>query len=239
MSSLTTTVKAMVFDVFGSVVDWRGSIIRDLTRWGERNGVHADWALLADKWRGLYQPQMERVRTGARPWTILDVLHRESLDQLLPEFGLGHLTESQRDHVNRVWHRLDAWPDSIAGLGRLKSRYIIGPLSNGNVALLTHMAKYAGLPWDAILSTELYRAYKPQPAAYLGVANILGLQPAEVMLCAAHNNDLGAARAAGLKTAFWPRPNEHGPGQTGDLAASESWDIVALDIRDLATQMGC
>ena len=239
MSSLTTTVKAMVFDVFGSVVDWRGSIIRDLTRWGERNGVHADWALLADKWRGLYQPQMERVRTGARPWTILDVLHRESLDQLLPEFGLGHLTESQRDHVNRVWHRLDAWPDSIAGLGRLKSRYIIGPLSNGNVALLTHMAKYAGLPWDAILSTELYRAYKPQPAAYLGVENILGLQPAEVMLCAAHNNDLGAARAAGLKTAFWPRPNEHGPGQTGDLAASESWDIVALDIRDLATQMGC
>ncbi len=239
MSSLTHTVKAMVFDVFGSVVDWRGSIIRDLTRWGEQQGVQADWALLADKWRGLYQPQMERVRTGARPWTILDVLHRESLDQLLPEFGLAHLTESQRDHVNRVWHRLDAWPDSIAGLGRLKCRYIIGPLSNGNVALLTNMAKYAGLPWDAILSTELYRAYKPQPAAYLGVANILGLQPAEVMLCAAHNNDLGAARAAGLKTAFWPRQTEHGPGQTGDLTAAESWDIVALDIRDLATQMGC
>ena len=238
MSPLTTSVKAMVFDVFGSVVDWRGSIIRDLTRWGQQHGTQADWALLADKWRGLYQPQMERVRSGARPWTILDVLHRESLDQLLPEFGLGHLTESQRDHVNRVWHRLDAWPDAIAGLNRLKSRYVIGPLSNGNVALLTNMAKYAGLPWDAILSTELYRAYKPQPAAYLGVAAILGLEPGEVMLCAAHNDDLRAARAAGLKTAFWPRPTEYGPDQTKDRAATEAWDIVAFDIRDLATQMG-
>ncbi|MEI6115227.1 MAG: haloacid dehalogenase type II, partial [Burkholderiales bacterium] len=150
MPSLTSTVKAMVFDVFGSVVDWRGSIIRGLTRWGQQNATEADWALLADKWRALYQPQMERVRAGHRPWTILDVLHRESLDQLLPEFGLGHLTESQRDHVNRVWHRLDAWPDSIAGLNRLKSRYIIGPLSNGNVPLLTNMGKYAVLPWDAI-----------------------------------------------------------------------------------------
>lgn len=238
MSALTSTVKAMVFDVFGSVVDWRGSIIRDLTRWGQQNGVQADWALLADKWRALYQPQMEKVRSGERAWTILDVLHRESLDQLLPEFGLGHLSEAQRDHVNRVWHRLDAWPDSIAGLNRLKSRYIIGPLSNGNVALLTNMAKYAGLPWDAILSTELYRAYKPQPAAYLGVANILGLQPGEVMLCAAHNGDLAAARAAGLKTAFWARPTEHGPEQKTDIAATQAWDIVALDIRDLARQMG-
>lgn len=162
-----------------------GSIIRDPTRWGEQTGVHADWALLADQWRGLYQPQMERVRTGERPWTILDALHRESLDQLLPEFGLGHLTESQRDHVNRVWHRLDAWPDSIAGLGRLKA-------ATSSARFPTAMSRYSptwqstpACPGDAIiLSTELYRAYKPQPAAYLGVANILGLQPAEVGSCA-------------------------------------------------------
>ncbi len=238
MSALTSSVKAMVFDTFGSVVDWRGSIVRDLTKWGDEHGRSANWAELADKWRGRYQPQMEQVRSGKRDWTILDVLHRESLNGLLSEFGLDDLTEAQRNHINRVWHRLDAWPDAVSGLWRLKSRFILGPLSNGNVALLTDIAKYSGLPWDVILSTELFRCYKPQPQSYLGVCSILGLAPGEVMMCAAHNDDLRAARAAGLKTAFWPRPQEHGPGQTTNLVASEEWDVIAEDIRDLARQMG-
>lgn len=236
--TLTTTVKAMVFDTFGSVVDWRGSIIRDLTQWGQENGYAADWAALADKWRGRYQPQMEKVRSGQREWTILDVLHRESLDALLPEFGLDAMTEVQRQHVNRVWHRLDGWPDSVAGLSRLKSKYIIAPLSNGNISLLTDIAKYTGLPWDLNLSTEVFKCYKPQPQSYLGVCAALQLEPEQVMMCAAHNDDLLAARRVGLKTAFWARPTEHGPGQTTNLQATENWDIVAKDIRDLARQMG-
>jgi 2-haloacid dehalogenase len=238
MSALTSSVKAMVFDTFGSVVDWRGSITRDLTRWGAENGYSCDWTALAVKWRSLYQPSMEKVRSGQREWTILDVLHRESLERLLPEFGLEKMTEAQRQHVNKVWHRLDGWPDAVAGLTRLKSKYIIAPLSNGNVSLLTDIAKYTGLPWDLNLSTEVFRCYKPQPQSYLGVANILQLDPSEVMMCAAHNDDLAAARKVGLKTAFWPRPTEHGPEQKTNLSASENWDIVAKDIRDLATQMG-
>ena len=238
MSTLTSTVKAMVFDTFGSVVDWRGSITRDLTRWGTENGYSCDWTALAVKWRALYQPSMEKVRSGQREWTILDVLHRESLEQLLPEFGLEKMTEAQRQHINKVWHRLDGWPDAVSGLTRLKSKYIIAPLSNGNVSLLTDIAKYTGLPWDLNLSTEVFHCYKPQPQSYLGVAKILQLDPSEVMMCAAHNDDLAAARKVGLKTAFWPRPTEHGPEQKTNLAATEKWDIVAKDIRDLATQMG-
>ena len=237
MSTLTSTVKAMVFDTFGSVVDWRGSITRDLTRWGTENGYSCDWTALAVKWRALYQPSMEKVRSGQREWTILDVLHRESLEQLLPEFGLEKMTEAQRQHVNKVWHRLDGWPDAVSGLMRLKSKYILAPLSNGNVSLLTDIAKYTGLPWDLNLSTEVFHCYKPQPQSYLGVAKILQLDPSEVMMCAAHNDDLAAARKVGLKTAFWPRPTEHGPEQKTNLAATEKWDIVAKDIRDLATQM--
>lgn len=238
MSTLTSTVKAMVFDTFGSVVDWRGSITRDLTRWGSENGYSCDWTALAVKWRSLYQPSMEKVRSGQREWTILDVLHRESLEQLLPEFGLEKMTEAQRQHVNKVWHRLDGWPDAVSGLTRLKSKYIIAPLSNGNVSLLTDIAKYTGLPWDLNLSTEVFHCYKPQPQSYLGVAKILQLDPSEVMMCAAHNDDLAAARKVGLKTAFWPRPTEHGPEQRTNLVATEKWDVVAKDIRDLATQMG-
>ena len=228
----------MVFDTFGSVVDWRGSITRDLTRWGSENGYACDWTALAVKWRSLYQPSMEKVRSGQREWTILDVLHRESLEQLLPEFGLEKMTEAQRQHVNKVWHRLDGWPDAVSGLTRLKGKYIIAPLSNGNVSLLTDIAKYTGLPWDLNLSTEVFHCYKPQPQSYLGVAKILQLDPSEVMMCAAHNDDLAAARKAGLKTAFWPRPTEHGPEQKTNLVATEKWDVVAKDIRDLATQMG-
>ena len=209
-SALTSTVKAMVFDTFGSVVDWRSSIIRDLTQWGQENGFSADWAAFADKWRGMYQPSMEQVRNGQRAWTILDVLHRESLEVLIQEFGLNAMTEEQRVHVNRVWH----------------------------VSLLTDIAKYTGLPWDLNLSTEIFHCYKPQPQSYLGVCNILQLEPGQVMMCAAHNDDLLAARNVGLKTAFWPRPTEYGSGQTKNLVATEKWDIVAKDIRDFARQMG-
>jgi len=231
-------IKAMVFDTFGSVVDWRGSIIKDLTAWGNANGVNADWAGLAVAWRGRYQPQMEIVRSGQRPYAKLDILHRESLEYLIPQFGLTNLTEQQRAHINKVWHRLTPWPDSAPGLARLKKKFIIGPLSNGNVALLTNLAKFGGLDWDVILSTELYKAYKPQPQTYLGVCDSLDLSPDEVMMCAAHNNDLAAARAVGLKTAFFARPTEHGSNQTSDLTAYETWDVVARDIMDLADKMG-
>ena len=238
MAQPLITVKAMLFDTFGTVVDWRGSVIRDLSHFGAVQGCSADWAAFADRWRSEYQPQMERVRSGARPWIKLDGLHREVLDALLIEFGISGLDEAQRQHLNKVWHRLDPWPDSVAGLTRLKRRCIIGPLSNGNVALLTNLARHAGLPWDVILATELTRSYKPQPQAYLGSCALLDLAPHDVMMCAAHNDDLRAARALGMKTAFFPRPTEHGPGQQRDLAPSEDWDVVADDIVDLADRMG-
>lgn len=237
MSADLSAVKVLVFDVFGSVVDWRGSIERDLSVWGKSKNVQADWGGLALAWRSLYQPKMQQVRSGQRPWTLLDDLHRESLEELLPKFGLTTLVPDDLDHINRVWHRLDAWPDAIAGLTRLKSKYVIGPLSNGNIALLANMAKYAGLPWDLSFSTEWFKAYKPMPAAYLGVAQAMNVKPSEVMLCAAHNDDLKAARAQGFKTAFWPRPTEYGSAQTKDFKAEESWDLVATDIRDLADQL--
>lgn len=230
-------VKVLVFDVFGSVVDWRGSIVRDLSSWGTSRGIAADWEAFALAWRSCYQPKMQAVRSGQRPWTLLDDLHRESLESLLPEYGLTHLSAEDLDHINRVWHRLDAWPDAIAGLTRLKSRYIIGPLSNGNVSLLANMAKHAGLPWDLSFSTEWFKAYKPMPESYLGVANTMRVEPSQVMLCACHNDDLRCARAVGLKTAFWARPTEYGAAQSTDFEATDVWDIVATDIRDLARQL--
>jgi 2-haloacid dehalogenase len=233
------SIRALVFDVFGSVVDWRGSIVRDLGAWGAGRGLRVDWAAFADAWRARYQPQMERVRSGALPWTKLDDLHAESLRELLPAYGVPTLGATDFDHVLKVWHRLDPWPDSNPGLARLKRRFLIAPLSNGNIALLANMAKHAGLPWDHVFSAETFRHYKPQPEAYLGVPAQLDLRPSQVMMCAAHNGDLEAARAAGLSTAFWPRPIEHGPGQRTDLAAEGPWDIVARDIEDLATQLGC
>ncbi|MBM3569368.1 MAG: haloacid dehalogenase type II [Alphaproteobacteria bacterium] len=239
MSDLSR-VKALLFDVFGSVVDWRGSLIRDLTDYGRKIGVAADWALLVDEWRANYQPSMEQVRAGKRPWTKLDDLHRETLDMLIARLKIEGLDEAARRHVNLGWHRLDPWPDAVAGLTRLKRKYVIGTLSNGNLGLLAAMAKRAGLPWDVILSAELVRAYKPQPQSYLGAAELLSMAPDEVMLCAAHNGDLAAARKCGLRTAFWPRPTEYGPRQTPrDLAADSDWDVVAADMVDLAARLGC
>jgi 2-haloacid dehalogenase len=232
-------VEALLFDVFGTVVDWRGSIIAELTRFGADKGIAADWAAFADDWRGLYQPAMEEVRSGRRPWTILDVLHRESLDRLIARYGIAGLSEEETDRLNRVWHRLKPWPDAVEGLTRLKSRYIIGTLSNGNVGLLTRLAKHAGLPWDVVLGAETARAYKPLPQAYLASAALLNLEPADVMLVAAHNGDLAAAAAVGLRTGFVARPQEYGPRQSKDFKAEGPWDVVCASFTELADAMVC
>ena len=232
-------IKALGFDVFGTVVDWRTSVARETEAVGRAKGNDVDWTAFAVAWRKLYQPQMQRVRSGELPWTKLDDLHRMSLDRLIVEFGIKGLSEEETDHLNRAWHRLDPWPDAVPGLTRLKTRYALTTLSNGNVALMVNMAKRAGLPWDAILGAEPTRHYKPDPEAYLGTADYLGVRPDQLMLVAAHNGDLAAARKVGLRTAFVPRPKEHGPGQTRDLAPDQAWDFVATDFEDLARQLGC
>ena len=231
--------RALIFDVFGTCVDWRGSIIAEGPALDARWGTSTDWAKLADAWRGRYQPALEEVRSGRRSWTILDVLHRESLDALAPSFGLDKLDEAARDHLNRIWHRLRPWPDTVAGLTRLKARFVLGPLSNGNFALLTNMAKHAGLPWDVNLSVELYRAYKPLPASYLGAVGLLGLEPRQVMMVAAHYSDLQAAAACGLRTAYVHRPREFGDRPPNDLPPDPRVDLIAKDFEDLATQLRC
>lgn len=232
-------VKALIYDVFGTCVDWRSGVARDVAAVARAKGVDVDPLAFADAWRATYQPSMETVRAGRRPWTILDALHRESLADLLPKFGLaGKLSETEIDDLNRVWHRLDPWRDTVPGLTRLKRKYIIAPHSNGNFALLLDMAKRAGMPWDCILGAETVKSYKPVPASYLEAVRLLGLAPANVMMVAAHNGDLRAAQALGLRTAFVPRPYEHGPGQTTDLAPDGVWDVVAGDHEALAAKLG-
>lgn len=207
MQAATGAVKALAFDIFGTVVDWRSTIIAE----GEASGIALDWAQFADDWRAGYQPAMAQVRRQELPWTNIDGLHRRILDRLLAERGLDW-PEAQRAHFNRVWHRLRPWPDSVPGLQALKPRYTLATLSNGNLSLLTAMARHGGLPWDCVLSAELFHHYKPDPQVYLGAARLLDLQPAEVMMVAAHPSDLRAAAACGLRTAYVARPLEHGPG---------------------------
>ena len=231
-------VKALVFDVFGTVVDWRTSVAQHAAAFGAAHGITADWHAFADGWRGKYQPYMGKVRSGELPWTKLDTLHRLGLVELLGEFGIAGISDAAIDELNLAWHRLDPWPDAPAGLARLKAKYIIGTMSNGNVALMTNMAKYAALPWDVILGAELAQAYKPDPKTYLTGAQLLGLPPQQVMMVAAHQNDLLAAAAQGLKTAFVPRPMEFGPDRQPDPTPDPSFNLVAADFRDLATQMG-
>jgi 2-haloacid dehalogenase len=230
-------VKALVFDVFGTVVDWRGSIIREGRLLGRRRKLKVDWAAFADAWRAGYRPAMARVRSGELPWTKIDVLHRMILDGLLARFGLQGLSEQELDDLNRVWHRLEPWPDARKGLAALKRRHVIATLSNGNVALLTNMAKHARLPWDCILSAEVVRHYKPDPETYLGAADLLGVKPQELMMVAAHKDDLHAARACGLKTAFVPRPKEYGPAVKADTSREPAFDLHARDFNDLARQL--
>ncbi len=229
-------MRALVFDVFGTVVDWRSGIMSEAAPFLARYG-DADPAAFADAWRRRYVPAMEEIRSGRREFVRLDVLHRENLIAILPEFGINpaQVPAQALDALNLAWHRLDPWPDVVAGLVRLKSRYIIAPLSNGNISLMLDMAKRAGLPWDAILGAELVQTYKPAPEAYLKTAEILGLRPEEVCMVAAHNSDLAAARKCGLKTAFVPRAQEHGLGQTTDLMPEQDWDVVAEDFDVLAS----
>ena len=232
-------IRACLFDVFGTVVDWRTSVSRDLAAFARERGLApVDWLEFTVEWRKLYQPSMEEVRSGRRPFVILDVLHRESLQKLIERYRIGSLTPADLEHMTRAWHRLDPWPDVLEGLSRLKRRFIVAPCSNGNIALMVNLAKRAGLPWDCVLGAETARAYKPAPEAYLASCRQLGLAPAQVLMVAAHNGDLRAARGQGLATAFVPRPTEHGPGQTTDLAPdADCVDIAARDFVDLEAKL--
>jgi 2-haloacid dehalogenase len=231
------TIRALVFDVFGTVTDWRGSIIREGELLGRAKNLKVDWPAFADAWRGMYRPAMDRVAKGELPWMNIDALHRRNLDELLVKFGI-HLEEQDIQHLNLAWHRLTPWPDSVPGLNRLKSRYTISTLSNGNVSLLVNMAKNAGMPWDCVLSGELIGKYKPDPAVYQMAARLLGVGTDETMLVAAHPHDLLGAQRAGLKTAYVPRPLEHGPKPLVPPPAGARFDYTASDFLDLARQLG-
>ncbi len=236
------TLRALVFDVFGTVVDWRASIIREGQALGAAKGWRVDWPAFADAWRAGYQPAMQRARSGEIAWTNVDGLHRNILDGLIPRFGLEGLTEPEREHLNRVWHRLEPWPDAVAGLARLKARFVISTLSNGNIALLVNMAKRAGLPWDCVLSAEIMRHYKPDPEVYQGAAALLGVERGELLMVAAHPSDLRGAQRAGLPTALVRRPLEYGANPTGaappDALPDDRFDLVAADFVELAQQLG-
>jgi len=233
-------VKALLFDIFGTVVDWRTSCTRELTAFGRGRGItDVDWQAFTDDWRGLYQPAMEEVRAGRRAFAILDDLHRESLNKLITKYSLPHLAAHEIEHLVGIWHRLTPWPDVVEGLFRLKRRYIIGTLSNGNIGLMTRLAKHSNLPWDVILGAEVAGAYKPQREAYERTAGALNMEPRECMLVAAHNGDLQAASDVGYRTAFMVRPTEYGPEQTTDKAASKPWDVVTDSMLGLADALGC
>ncbi|AMO58913.1 2-haloalkanoic acid dehalogenase, type II [Mycolicibacterium phlei] len=231
-------VRALAFDTFGTVVDWRSSVIAELEAFGRSLGVQRDWAAFADDWRAGYPPAMDRVRRGELPWTKLDGLHRMILVDLLAEAGLEGVPDAAVDHLNRAWHRLDPWPDAAAGLTRLKARFVITTLSNGNVSLLTNMAKRAALPWDCVISAELFGHYKPDPEVYLGCADLLDVAPDELMLVAAHPSDLRGARRAGLLTAYVDRPLEYGQSRPPRKITDGEFDVMARDFLDLADQLG-
>ncbi|OBG12565.1 haloacid dehalogenase, type II [Mycolicibacterium celeriflavum] len=231
-------LQALAFDTFGTVVDWRSSIIRELEDFGKAQGVQRDWAAFADDWRAGYPPAMDRVRRGELPWTKIDDLHRMILVDLLAKAGITADSDTL-DHLNRAWHRLDPWPDAVPGLTRLKRKFVITTLSNGNVSLLTNMAKRAALPWDCVISAELFRHYKPDPEAYLGCAELLDVAPGELMLVAAHASDLRGAKRAGLMTAWVDRPLEYGEGRRRpSRIADGEFDVMATDFLDLATKLG-
>jgi 2-haloacid dehalogenase len=232
------SVKALVFDVFGTVVDWRTSVSREVEELAKRKGLKIDGARFADAWRAGYGPSMNRVRNGELPWTRLDDLHRMILDKILIDFGIKGLSEAEIDGLNRAWHRLQPWPDTVAGLTRLKKKFILAPLSNGNIALMTNLAKHSGLPWDCILGAELVRHYKPDREVYQSAADFLSLKPADVLMVAAHLGDLRGAKGTGLSTAFVPRPLEYGPNGKPDVKPDSSVDLTAKDFNDLASRLG-
>ena len=230
-------LRALAFDVFGTVVDWRSTVIREGEALGRAKGLQVDWAAFAEAWRDGYRPAMDRVRQGELPWKTMDELHRMNLDDVLERFGVEGLGESDMEEFNRVWHRLEPWPDAVPGLTRLKAKFTVATLSNGNVGLLLNMAKRAGLPWDVVLSSEIVGHYKPDREVYLKAADLLGLSPGEVMMVAAHKYDLRAAAEAGLRTGFVPRPDEW-PNRRIDLSYEDAFDVNASDFLDLAAQLG-
>jgi 2-haloacid dehalogenase len=231
-------LRALVFDVFGTVVDWRGSIIREGQMLSAAKGLQVDWPAFADAWRAGYAPAMDRTRGAGAAWANIDTLHRQILGELVPRFGLQSLDETELARLNRVWHRLSPWPDAVGGLNRLKARLPIATLSNGNVSLLVAMARNAGLPWDCVLSGELVQRYKPDPAVYLMAARLLGVAPDELMLVAAHPSDLRGAMACGLRSAYVHRALEFGPDAPPQPARPEGFDLLAADFIDLARQLG-
>ena len=237
-NSVANSVRALTFDVFGTVVDWYGSIIREGQLLAANKGYDVDWEKFAVSWRAGYGPAMNKVRNGEMPWTKIDDLHRMILDDLVEEYNLTGMSEAELVHFNEAWHRLSPWPDTVSGLNKLKSKYVITTLSNGNVSLLTHMAKNGGLPWDAVLSAELSGHYKPDPEAYLKAADLLSLKPEQVMMVAAHPGDLRAAARTGLKTAYVIRPLERGPGRPVNSNPDGEFDYTAEDFNDLARQLG-
>jgi 2-haloacid dehalogenase len=234
----SSDIKALTFDVFGTVVDWHGSVAREVRALAAQKGLRLNAVKFTKAWRAGYRPAMDRVRSGELPWSKIDVLHRMILDELLVEFKIADaLTEDEKSHLNRVWHRLKPWPDAPRGLKRLKQRYIIATLSNGNTGLLVNMAKQGGLPWDCVLSSETFHHYKPDPEMYLGAADVLDLKPEQVMMVAAHKHDLRSAAKHGLKTAFIKRPHEYGRNNNPDLASEPDFTINAEDFLDLAEQL--
>jgi 2-haloacid dehalogenase len=238
MANDVPAVQALTFDVFGTVVDWRGTIIREGRQLARAKGIRVDWSAFADAWRGGYRPAMERVRRGDLPWTNLDALHRLILDSLLDRFGLDALDAAEREELNQVWHRLRPWPDAVPGLRRLRRRYITAALSNGNLALLTNMARHAHLPWDCILSADMARHYKPDREVYETAVRLLDLAPAEILMVAAHPDDLQAAARAGMRTAFVPRPQEWGLGRAADVPPGVTFDLTAPDFGALTDMLG-
>jgi 2-haloacid dehalogenase len=229
-------VKALFFDVFGTLVDWRTSIAREAETLLKPLGADIDWVAFADAWRGEYQPGMEEVRTGAIPFSKLDVLHRRNLERVLPRFGLADLPEEVRSALNLAWHRLDAWDDVAPGLTQLKRRFWLAPVSNGNISLMVDLARRNGLPWDAILGSEVAGDYKPKPRVYLAACAAFDLDPGECMMVAAHSRDLAAAASCGLRTAHVARPNEYGPG-TGEPGPKVPVDAAATSLLDLAAKL--
>jgi 2-haloacid dehalogenase len=232
------SIKALTFDTFGTVVDWRSSIINDLSAFGRTRGLDTDWTAFVDEWKTAYKPGMDKVRKGEWPWTTIDGIYRRALDAMAPRYGLDRLDEASLHHINRVWHRLLPWPDSVPALTRLKKKFLISTLSNGDVAMLANMAKVGGLPWDAVLCGQVFRHFKPDPEIYLGAIELLGCEPHEVMMVAAHNDDLKHARSHGMRTGFVLRASEYGPAQKTNLKASEQWDVVANDLGELASALG-
>lgn len=233
-------IKALTFDVFGTVVDWHGSVAREVRALAAKKGLRLNAVKFTRAWRAGYKPAMDRVRSGDLPWTRIDVLHRMILDEVLTQFRVAHsLTEAEKAQLNLVWHRLKPWPDTVRGLKRLKKRYIIATLSNGNTGLLVNMAKNAGLPWDCVFSSETFHHYKPDPETYLGAADLLDVRPEEVMMVASHKHDLRAAAKYGLKTAFIKRPHELGRNNNPDLASEPEFTVNAEGFIDLADQLGC